>query len=120
MKQIKLYASLHGLLLIFSLAPIFSKLAGKQPLFSTLFIVCYGVSIAILGLYALIWQQIIKKLPLTAAYANRAVTVVWGMLWGRFIFGESITLLKVVGVCIIIAGIVLFAVTQGKEAKHDG
>ena len=32
--------------------------------------------------YAAGWQQVIKHLPLTTAYANKAVTVVWGILAG--------------------------------------
>ena len=119
MKNLKLYLALHLLLVLFSLAPVCTKLAGEQAFLSVPFFLYYGASIAILGVYALAWQQFIKRMPLTAAYANRAVTVVWGMLWGLLVFGEGISLLKLLGALIIVAGVVLFAFAQGKEAKSD-
>ncbi len=44
---------------------------------------------------------------LVTAYANKAVTVLWGLIWGILIFGESITINKLVGVVIIVVGIVV-------------
>ena len=58
--------------------------------------------------YAFGWQQVIKHLPLTTAYANKAITVVWGILLGFLLFGESITLRQFIGAAVIIVGIVLF------------
>lgn len=116
-KNYKIYLLLHGLLLLFSLAPVCSKLAGRYPVFSVNFFVFYGLMILILGVYAIFWQQIIKKMPLTAAYANKAVTVVWGMVWGVLLFTEVVTAQKVVGAAVIIAGIVLYAVS-GTDARE--
>ena len=56
-------------------------------------------------LYAIFWQQIIKKLPLVTAYANKAVTVVWGIVWGILYFNEKITFMKIIGAIIIIIGV---------------
>lgn len=114
-QKIKIYLALHLLLAVFSLSPVCSKLAGQQPLFSFEFFLYYGLCLLILGVYAIAWQQIIKRLPLTAAYANKAITVVWGMLWGLALFSEKISLQKVVGAGVIIAGIVLFALACAKE-----
>ena len=47
-------------------------------------------------------------MPLTTAYANRGITVVWGIFWGAVIFGEAVTPFKLVGAALIIAGIALF------------
>ncbi len=80
------------------------------------FIALYGLVILLLGIYAIFWQQVIKNMPLTAAYANRAVTVFWGMVWGLIIFKEKITLGKAVGAVIVIAGIILFALSDREEA----
>lgn len=107
---------LHGVLLVLSLSGVMSKLASGQVLLSPLFIVLYGVMLVILAVYALVWQQVIKRLPLTLAYANRAITVVWGIVWGALFFGEAITPLMVVGAVVIICGIVLFA-TDGSDGE---
>lgn len=112
----KRYLLLHILLLVFSLSSICSKLAAGAEVMSFRFIVLYGMVIMLLGLYAIFWQQIIKNMPLTAAYANRAVTVFWGMVWGLLIFKERITLGKAAGAALVIAGIILFALSDKEEA----
>lgn len=116
-KRTKLYFALHLLLLVFSLSPVCSKLASQSLVFSGRFFLFYGISLGILGLYAITWQQIIKRMPLTAAYANRAITVVWGLVWGSFIFDEKVTPLKLAAAALIIGGVVLYAVAQGEEGK---
>ncbi len=111
----KRYVLLHVLLLLFSLSSVCSKLAAGEKWMSFRFVMLYGTVILILGIYAVFWQQIIKSMPLTAAYANRAVTVFWGMLWGLFLFREKITPGKAAGAALVIAGIVLFAFSDKEE-----
>ena len=117
-QKIKTYVLLHALMLIFSLSPVCSKLAGQQPFLSFKFIFFYGFVILLLGIYALLWQQIIKRMPLTTAYANKAVTVVWGMVWGALLFQEDITPQKCIGTAIIVAGVMLYAFSDSKISKE--
>lgn len=65
-------------------------------------------------LYAIIWQQVIKRIDLTIAFANKGITVVWGLLIGKVIFGEEINLKKIVGAIIIIIGIIVVVTEDGK------
>ena len=92
MKKIKPFLSLHILLLVYSLGAVCSKMAGKAEFLSIRFFFFYGLVLLNLFVYAIVWQQILKKLPLVTAFANKAVTVIWGMLWGMLIFKEKITL----------------------------
>ena len=117
--SLKIYFVLHALMALFSLSPVCSKLAGQQDFLSVPFLVFYSLVIVILGVYALAWQQVIKRMPLTTAYANKAVTVVWGMVWGALLFHETITPQKIIGAVIIVAGIVLFAFS-GTEKEENG
>lgn len=57
--------------------------------------------------YAIAWQQILKRMPLTVAYANKPVSLIWGMVWGTLIFKEGITWKMILGAVIIFAGICL-------------
>lgn len=116
--KIKYFIFLHIILIISSITGIISKLASKQEFLSFKFIILYGSMIAILGVYAICWQQIIKRLPLTTAYTNKAVTVIWGIVFGRLFFDETITIKQVIGAVIIIVGIVLF-VRADKEVSND-
>lgn len=106
MDKIKTFLQLHILLLIYSLSAVFSKLAGQNIFLSTPFIIFYGIVLFILFAYAIVWQQVIKKMPLVTAYSNKAVTVIWGLIWGMVFFKEKITGWNILGVIIIILGIV--------------
>lgn len=105
--------ALHLLLLLYSLSGFFSKTASAEPFLSWEFILLYGGMMLIMVIYAFGWQQVIKRLPLTTAFANKAVTVAWGIVWGTLFFGEKITPGKLVGAAMIVAGVVLFVKADG-------
>lgn len=113
--RIKSYILLHIVLVLYSMGGICSKLAAGQAFLSFKFILFYGILLLDLAVYALLWQQILKQLPLVTAYANKAVTVIWGMLWGYLFFQEQIRLQQILGGLIIIAG-VYFVVTEKEDA----
>lgn len=108
-RNVHLLLRLHGILFLYSLSSICGKLAAQQPFLSISFFFFYCLVLLLLMLYALCWQQIIKYLPLTTAYSHKAVTTVWGLIWGALIFQESITLGKFLGVLLVIGGIILFS-----------
>lgn len=105
MSKINKYIWLHLLLFIFSFCAVFTKLAAQNEFLSVKFIIFYGISIFILGIYAILWQQILKKFKLTTAFFNKAITVVWGMIWGAIFFKEQITIKMIIGVIIVLIGV---------------
>lgn len=115
--RLKTFILLHVLLLVFSLGGVCSKLASGEEFLSLKFIMYYGGLILILGVYAIFWQQIIKRLPLTTAYANRAVSVVWGIIWGCLFFKESFSVGKIIGAILVIAGVVVFATAPEEDIE---
>lgn len=112
--KLKVFFLLHIMLMIYSMSGICSKLASEQEFLSVKFCTYYLVIILLLGFYAIGWQQIIKRIPLTTAFANKAVTVVWGVIWGLVFFNEPITWGKVLGAVLVIAGVVLYAMAEEK------
>lgn len=106
-KKKLVFIILHILLLIMSFGGILSKLASAEPFLSLRFCLCYGGMIAILGIYAIAWQQIIKHMPLTTAFCNKAVEIVWGILWGVLIFKEAIKWNMILGAVIVIVGVII-------------
>lgn len=113
--------ALHVMLAVYSLSSVCAKLAAGFDFMSLGFIACYGGMIALLGVYAIGWQQVIKRLPLTYAYANKAVTVLWGIVWGVILFQERVSPLKILGALIVLVGVVLFSLAErGEAAKKDG
>lgn len=91
--------------LIFSLSNVCSKYAAQHPFLSWEFILLYGASLGILFLYAVLWQQVLKTVPLLMAYSNRLVSMVWGVVWGAILFQEQISLTNVLGTAVIIYGL---------------
>lgn len=111
--------ALHVLLGVYSLGGVFSKTAANSPFLSIAFISCYAVVLALLGVYAIGWQQIIKRMPLSTAFANKAITVVWGIFWGIVFFGETLTVGKVIGAGLIVAGIVVLALAERNDKNAE-
>ena len=103
----KKYIYLNLLFFFYSLCSVFLKFAAKEEFFSTKFFFCYGVAIIILGLYAILWQQILKHFSLTTAFLNKAITIVWGMIWGFILFQEKINLTMIIGSLIVLGGLLL-------------
>ncbi len=103
--------------MLYSLSGVCSKMAAGYEFLSPGFILFYGGIIAILGIYAIVWQQILKKMPLVTAYANKAVTVVWGVIWGIVIFHEKISAGKVISMLLVMAGIVLFSYADVQDGS---
>lgn len=120
--RIKTLFALHMLLMVYSTSGILSKLAAGVDFLSWQFVGLYAGIIALLGIYAIGWQQILRRMALTSAFSNKAVTIVWGIIWGALFFHEPVTVSKVIGAALIIAGVVLFAHADGEEAlgSDDG
>ena len=106
---------LHCLLLVYSFSDIASKLASEKEFLSFEFLFLYGTVIVLLGLYAVFWQQILKKIPLITAYANKSVTIIWGMIFGALIFKEQITWNQILGAVIIIIGVYFVVLEDAEE-----
>ena len=102
-----LYLVLLISIFISTLSGVCAKFAASQPIFSFKFFLYYGLEILILGIYAIIWQQVIKRLNLAIAYSFKASALIWTLVWGLIIFNETINATKIIGVAIVIVGIIL-------------
>lgn len=95
--------------LIYATVGIFTKLASQQEFLSWAYIFSFSGAVAVIGIYAILWQQIIRKIELSTAYMFKGTTIIFTMLFAHWLFGEQITWNNIVGAAIIIIGIVLFA-----------
>ena len=101
---------------IYTLSTVMAKQASGQPLFSVGFFGFYGADLLILGIYALLWQQMIKKFELSVAYTNRAMALLWSLIWAVVIFKDNITVKNVIGVALVIAGTII---VNGGRTEED-
>lgn len=107
---------LQLVVIIYTLNSIVAKFASLEELLSLRFCLFYAGEIAILGIYAILWQQMIKRFDLSVAYANRAMALLWSALWAVLIFHENLGVKQLVGIALVIAGTMVVNST-GKEQK---
>ncbi len=107
--KIKDFLFLQFTVLIYSLGSIFSKFASREAFLSFKYILFMGLMIFSLGIYAILYQQVLKKMPLTLAFANKGTTVLWSIVLGYLIFNEKVTLFNVLGASIVLLGIIIIS-----------
>ena len=83
------------------------KLGGKHPFLSTGYIAWFCLAVMILGFYAVCWQLILEKLPLTTAYLRRGFSYILIFVWATLIFHETITWKQILGIIVISIGMVI-------------
>lgn len=109
---------LQAVVILYTLSSVMAKFAsGEEALEKIVFF--FGMDLFFLGLYALFWQQLIKALPLSVAYANRAMALLWSALWARLIFGEKIGVKQIAGIVLVIIGILVINGDK-KESEREG
>lgn len=98
---------LHITLFLYAVASVFAKAAGihlsvrdMTPVY-----VYLALEMLALGVYAALWQQTLKRMPLSFAYSNKGVGTLWMCLFGLIFFGESLTLGKTIGIVIVLCGV---------------
>lgn len=96
---------------VYSLSGILSKIASQQAFFSPLYILCFCGIITVLAVYAVIWQQILKMIPLSVAMANKPIVLVFSILWAVLIFKENISIKTIAGIVLILCGIFIIGWT---------
>ncbi len=101
------YVWMHIGLLIYSIGLVFSKYAARYSWLTIQFLMCILLMTVFLLGFALIWQQILKKIPLSTALLNAEVCLIWTSLFGAFLFKEALSLKLFAGIGLILAGVSL-------------
>lgn len=110
-KGIGSYILLFGSFVIYSFVSVFSKLAATQEtLMGTLFFM--GLEVVTLGIYAIAWQQVLKRFSLIKAMSSKGITVIISMLWAVLLFREHITVQNIIGAVLIMIGIGLVSTSD--------
>ena len=107
--SLKSMSMLHGTLLIYSLTSVFAKLAGLQMgagswLPTLMFL---GLEVFALMVYSVLWQVVLKRMPLSFAYTNKGICTLWTAIFGLLLFGESLTWGKALGILVVLIGVLL-------------
>lgn len=119
MRSLKNIILLQAVIVIYTISGVMSKEASKSQGNLTRFLFFFGMEFVILAVYAVLWQQIIKRFELSVAYANRSMAVVWSMVWAVVFFHDTITIQNIVGVLLVVVGIFIVNTENAKEEMDD-
>ena len=115
--KLSAFLFMHTAFLVYCLYPLLGKFASRYELLSFTFIALYCLVFGVLFVYAILWQQVLKKFPLTTAIANKSITIVWGMIFGLLIFREQISLKMIIGAALILSGIMILSTEKMENKK---
>lgn len=103
------YISLVLINMLYACVSIFTKLASQQEFMSWNYMLSLIGAVSVMGLYAVLWQQVLKRIELSVAYMFKGTSIIFVVLLAYLLFGEQITWNNILGAVIIVVGIVLFA-----------
>lgn len=118
--KIKDILILQAVIIVYTLSSVMAKLASGQESFSIRFCLFYLAELFVLGLYALLWQQMIRKFELSVAYANRAMALLWSLVWAVIFFHDQVTVKNVIGVILVIIGTFIVNGENGTSDSEGG
>lgn len=108
-KHFQRYLALIGVNFIYACTSICTKMASRKEMLSWPYLLWIAGAIGVMGLYALLWQQVIARMPLSTAYMYKGTSLIFILLISAMLFDEAITTNNLIGSAIIIVGIVLYA-----------
>lgn len=113
---IKQIVLLQAIVVIYTVSGIMAKFASAGETLEKV-ILFFGLDLMFLGIYAICWQQMIKIFPLSVAYANRAMALLWSAVWAKIIFGEQIGIKQMLGIALVVVGTLV--INTDKEEGAD-
>lgn len=109
---------LQAIIIIYTVSSVMAKLASGSKGDMLRMLLFLGMEFVILAIYAVLWQQMIKRFDLSVAYANRSMAILWSMIWAVLFFHDEITVRNVLGVLIVLLGTVIINL-DAKEEQDD-
>jgi len=103
--------------ILYSLIGVVSKSSIGNSLRSIKTLLYYGIVLMLLGLYAIIWQISIKKIPLYMAYMGKSISLILTLLWSNLFFSEVIKINNIIGALLVICGILLMFNPKGNTCS---
>lgn len=101
--------ALVGINMLYACVGICTKNAALQSPMSWWYWLWFAGAVAVIGIYAMLWQQVLKRIELGTAYMFKGTSLIFTMLIAALLFGEAITVPNIIGSVIIIVGIVFLA-----------
>ncbi len=108
-KQGLIWLALIGVNLIYACTYICMKMASPHTFLSGPYLLWILAAIGVMGIYAVLWQQVLARVPLSTAYMFKGTSLIFVLLLSALLFQEGLTWQNVLGSVIIVSGIILYA-----------
>lgn len=106
-KKRNVYALALVAIVFESLSSSVLKVGGTYPFLSWGYLMFFGMALVIMAIYAVAWQLILERLPLTTAYLRKGLTYALIFIWAGVFFHEVVTLKQILGMAVIVVGMVV-------------
>lgn len=103
------YISLVLVYLFYAGISVIMKYTGLQQPLTIEWCMGFVLLVGSLGIYAIAWQQILKRIELGVAYMFKGLSLFFIMVLLAICYGEPITPIKLVATGIIMVGVTLYA-----------
>ncbi len=103
------YLGVVGAFGVYAFASVFTKWASQAEFLSWPYLWRLAGAVGVLGIFSILWQQVIKRMPVSDAYMFKGSSLIFILLLSHLLFGEPITLQNGIGAAIIVAGMCLYA-----------
>lgn len=113
------YLALIVVNLIYACTAIFTKMASQQEVMSLPYLLWIVGAVGVMGLYALLWQQVIARMPVSTAYMFKGTSLIFVLFFSVLLFNETITISNIIGSVVIVAGILLYARADESANKNE-
>lgn len=91
---------------IFPFTSVFMKYASMN---NNLFMkfVLFSCSIVVLGIFSILWQNLLKHTDLVKAYIFKSTTIIWNIIYGIILFNEKLTINMIIGMILTTIGVII-------------
>ena len=79
-RKVHAVCALVGINLLYACTGICTKMAALSEPFSWSYVAWFAGAVAIIGVYALLWQQVLRRIELSTAYMFKGTTLIFTML----------------------------------------
>ena len=104
-----MWLALIGINLVYACTYICMKMASPHEFLSVPYMLWIACAVGVMGIYAVLWQQILTRVPLSTAYMFKGTSLIFVLLLSVWLFKEGITWQNILGSVIIVSGIILYA-----------
>ena len=104
-----MWLALIGVNLIYACTYICMKMASPHEFLSVPYVFWMVGAVGVMGVYAVLWQQILTRVPLSTAYMFKGTSLIFVLLLSALLLDEGISWQNVLGSVIIVSGIILYA-----------